>query len=841
MIDFTRFLVRYWLILMLMWPLLGIAQDRAAAESEPPAAEESMRTTFDPALIGLEGLAARLTNEEAFTQALAQVAARQTTLTAAADEPENDERLAHLEQLRMTLQRAADLSVRQNTLEQALAAHNEQQVAFARDGFNLEPPYPISLLDRLRAEQRQIKHSQDIAERLRDQARRQVERTTAALEQAHRARREARTRFEQTQALADERALEIARIGELIALHQADAALIQQEIARQEAELANARLELLQTQIARASADLDFSREMLEQRLAEISQREEAVQERIQQLNRRAERAEAALFEARRRVEDNNAGGAAALVQQERVLAREDEVTAARRGAEYLRHVINFSQPARHLIEWRYALIHGEQQTNWSRWLRELTELRQRLEDDQTFTQAELDILRSRELTLRQRLETADIEPALRPLIDERLAALRSQQELANELRLFQDQLANTMHALDAKLAAGVGDRTLGQRLASARVRIVRWWQTELFVINDHGFFLGDIALALGVFLLVLVVVSLLRRLLKRRVLPHLVGSADEGRDYKTARVMVSALIRHTSQFFVIVVAFYVAMSVSGLGDERLRHSLWTLLILAFYFQLGLWANAAVVDFFKRKRSRKERDDPSAVSGYGLLLFFLRVGIWLVLAISVLAHFRYPIAGLVGALGVSGLAVAFAVNNILSDIFSSMAIVLDKPFRVGDFVIAGETLGVVEHIGVKTTRIRSLSGEQVVLSNTNLLNSCIRNYKHMKERRVVFKFGVIYQTPPEKLERIPPILRGIIEQQSLARFDRAHFVEYGDFSLIIEVVYYVLSPDYTIYMDIQQAINLAMYRQFKAEGIEFAYPTQELIVRQSSPATTMLG
>jgi hypothetical protein len=160
---------------------------------------------------------------------------------------------------------------------------------------------------------------------------------------------------------------------------------------------------------------------------------------------------------------------------------------------------------------------------------------------------------------------------------------------------------------------------------------------------------------------------------------------------------------------------------------------------------------------------------------------------------------------------------------------------LDKPFKVGDFVIAGETLGVVEHIGVKTTRIRSLSGEMVVMSNTNLLNSTVRNYKHMRERRVVFKLGVVYQTTPDQLERIPQIIEEIIRDQPRTRFDRAHFAEYGDFSLDFEVVYYVIGSDFNLYMDIQQAINLAIYRKFQEEGIQFAYPTQELIVRRDPP------
>lgn len=178
-----------------------------------------------------------------------------------------------------------------------------------------------------------------------------------------------------------------------------------------------------------------------------------------------------------------------------------------------------------------------------------------------------------------------------------------------------------------------------------------------------------------------------------------------------------------------------------------------------------------------------------------------------------------------------------ARENILSDVFHSMAIILDKPFKVGDFVVAGDTAGVIDNIGVKTTRIRSLSGEMVVMSNTNLLGTTIRNFKHMRERRVVFKVGVVYQTTPEQLELIPKIIEEIIRAQPRTRFDRTHFYAYGDFSLDFEIVYYVLGADYSLYMDRQQEINLALYRRFQDEGIRFAYPTQEVFVRHLPPTS----
>lgn len=411
---------------------------------------------------------------------------------------------------------------------------------------------------------------------------------------------------------------------------------------------------------------------------------------------------------------------------------------------------------------------------------------------------------------------------------------------LAEEMPLIQDQVRTLGQRLRSDLEPRVQERSVDQRLEQVQEQLAQWWDTEIAVVQDHGIYTRDAVTALGVFLLVYVIVWLVQLVLRRRVLLKLAAEAKQGEEERrTLRAVISPLIRNTSQLFVLVVAFYAAMSVSGLGQGKLQEWLWTLLIVALYVQIGIWANAGVVDFFERKRSPKEREDPSAVTGYGLLLFFIRVGIWLMVGVSVLTYFKYPVAGLIGALGVGGIAVAFAVQNILSDVFSSMAIILDKPFRVGDFVVAGETVGVIEHIGVKTTRIKSLSGEQVVMSNTDLLGSCIHNYKHMRERRVVFKIGVVYETPADKLERIPDMIAEIIRAQPRARFDRAHFFEYGDFSLVFEIVYYVYGADYVVYMDTQQAINLAIDRRFQAEGISFAYPTQELIVRRTPDATAL--
>jgi len=198
------------------------------------------------------------------------------------------------------------------------------------------------------------------------------------------------------------------------------------------------------------------------------------------------------------------------------------------------------------------------------------------------------------------------------------------------------------------------------------------------------------------------------------------------------------------------------------------------------------------------------------------------------------------ITALIASLGIGGIAVALAVQNILADLFACLTISFDKPFVIGDFIIVGDLMGTVEHIGLKTTRIRSLSGEQLVFSNNDLLGSRIRNFKRMYERRVVFNFGVVYQTSYDHLAEIPAMVKKVIGAQEQTRFDRAHFKSYGDSSLDFEVVYYVLVPDYNTYMDIQQAINMSLFRQFEKKGIQFAYPTRTLYINQepSQPAAT---
>ena len=227
--------------------------------------------------------------------------------------------------------------------------------------------------------------------------------------------------------------------------------------------------------------------------------------------------------------------------------------------------------------------------------------------------------------------------------------------------------------------------------------------------------------------------------------------------------------------------------------------------------------------------AKKQQDSTVARSLDGML-WAVKILIWVLAGITLLDNLGYKVSTLIAGLGIGGIAVAIAAQALLKDFFSYFSIVFDHPFKIGDFIIIGDFMGTVEYIGIKTTRIRSLGGEQVIFSNTDLTDSRVRNYRLMERRRVLFRIGVTYQTSLSQLKEIPKIIERVVKNTEETVFDRAHFFNYGDFSLIFEIVYFVLGPDYNKYMDIQQEINFAIKEEFEKRGIEFAYPTQTLFM-----------
>lgn len=330
--------------------------------------------------------------------------------------------------------------------------------------------------------------------------------------------------------------------------------------------------------------------------------------------------------------------------------------------------------------------------------------------------------------------------------------------------------------------------------------------------------------IAVGVGLGTLILLGILRAVVKSRLSILAKKTSTELDD------LVVDLFKAIKWFFFLAVALFCGALVLTL-PEKINQVIRTLFILAFLGQVIVWGNH-LINFWAKRYSERRKDVSSMTLNFIKLLG--RIGLISVVVLMALDNLGFDVTALVAGLGIGGVAIALAVQSILGDLFASFTIIFDKPFEIGDFIIVGDLLGTVEHVGLKTTRVRSLSGEQLIFSNSDLLQSRIRNFKRMFERRVLFSLGVTYQTPHKKLAAIPGIIRETVESQKNVRFDRAHFQSYGDFSLNFEIVYYVLVPDYNTYMDIHQAINLALYKRFADEGIEFAYPTQTLFVQQEN-------
>ncbi|MGA7616799.1 MAG: mechanosensitive ion channel family protein [Thermoanaerobaculia bacterium] len=328
--------------------------------------------------------------------------------------------------------------------------------------------------------------------------------------------------------------------------------------------------------------------------------------------------------------------------------------------------------------------------------------------------------------------------------------------------------------------------------------------------------------IAAGVIVVSLLLVGLIRSFLARK-LSRAKETATDIDD------LVLDLTRRTRIFLLFFPVLFFALRALELphkADAVLRD----IAIVAFLLQAGIWANGLVVYWLTRYKRAKIEHDAGAVTTITAFSVLIKIAVWSIVVLMALDNLGFDVTTLIAGLGIGGVAVALATQNILGDIFASLSIVIDKPFVIGDFIIVGDTLGTVEYVGLKTTRVRSLGGEQIICSNGDLLKSRIRNYKRMAERRVVFGFGVIYQTTREQLEKLPPAVKQIIEAVEQTRFDRAHFKGFGDSSLDFEVVYYVLAPDYNLFMDIQQRINLELVRYFEENGLDFAFPTRTLFV-----------
>lgn len=319
-----------------------------------------------------------------------------------------------------------------------------------------------------------------------------------------------------------------------------------------------------------------------------------------------------------------------------------------------------------------------------------------------------------------------------------------------------------------------------------------------------------------------LVIYWLLRSLI--RFASNRIAHYSEVRYARFTGILVE-ILRSTNQLLLLIFSFLIALRFIDLPDAwraTISHS-W---FLALIVQITLWIDGGIRLWLKSLlRDPQHVRNPVTTVIMGILL---RVLVWVMMLLAILSNMGIDITALVASLGVGGIAIALAIQTVLSDVFASLAIGFDKPFEHGDFIVFGDIAGTIEHIGLKTTRLRSLSGEQIVCSNTILLQQTIHNYKRMQQRRIVFRFGISYATPSEQVREISEQVKTIIQGIEMTRFDRAHFLAFDDSKLTFEVVYFVLSADYNQYMDIQQEINLQLMAALEERNIRFAFPIRQV-------------
>jgi len=293
--------------------------------------------------------------------------------------------------------------------------------------------------------------------------------------------------------------------------------------------------------------------------------------------------------------------------------------------------------------------------------------------------------------------------------------------------------------------------------------------------------------------------------------------------------ILIDSIIQ-ISPFFYFMVSVWAAIQFLELPDLVVKIINWVTLILLIYYATRTIQKLS--EYIINNHVFKERtgESNSGVIVKGFITQLTKVIIWGAAILILLQNLGVQISVLLGGMGLAGLAVGFALQSVLEDIFAFFSIYFDRPFEIGDFVVLEEEKGVIEKIGIKSTRIRTLQGQELVVSNRELTSKRIHNYRKMQERRIVFSFGITYETDYKKLRKVNKIVKKIFNNIKRARLDRIHFHEFGDFSLNYEVVYYVLSQDYYEYMDTQEIINIALFQEFEREGISFAYPTERVIL-----------
>jgi small-conductance mechanosensitive channel len=293
---------------------------------------------------------------------------------------------------------------------------------------------------------------------------------------------------------------------------------------------------------------------------------------------------------------------------------------------------------------------------------------------------------------------------------------------------------------------------------------------------------------------------------------------------------LIAYLLGNTKQIFFFAVALDISSQNLTLPD-RIQHSVANVSLLLFLIQVGLWGGRAV-RFYLEMKERERGADRVFAGSLDIINFVARILIWSLLILVALDNFGVNITALLAGLGVGGVAVALALQNILGDLFASLSIALDKPFVIGDSLTIDVFVGKVEHIGIKTTRLRSESGEQIILSNADILKSRVRNFGRLSELRILATIRLNYDTPAEKLKALPKVLENIVREQAHARFERCHLKTLGESSFQFELSYFVQQPAVNPPLDLQQTVNFRIIDELKRLGVEFAYPTQLVVLER---------
>lgn len=808
-------------------PLHLAAQDEAtgtAASATSEVQEATPVAELSPAqrIERIEAKKTALTEEvEALQAALDEV----EEVTDDVSVIEQRERLSILSNINITLNQQISELRRQ----QELRAQLQQAEIRAASGIKALEGESTSFLT-LEQKQNQLRQKRNQLENIEQQievARNAVDQAQTNLNQRMNERGSMQNRQQNTKDETEKALLALELETAAVQVRAASESLILQRIELQNEEL---NQQVVQTQTEQLEKEVEYLQENATFPESELNQQLEIIEERRQTIDRQRTDLQERLDEAQQQYQVllNREAGDPSLSEQLQAQRLERELYSTRiSNLDTQQKLLSLRET---IWQRRYRVFNQlAKQEEIRQWVNETQSAIADLNNEKesvsltlTDYQADLTEVRTR---LENQSNLSDIEQRWLPVQVENL------QEIQDALMARLGEINLTINQLD-KLNSEL-EQHVSALPYSERIDILMRY--ELFYGNTVRQVLITTSISLAVLFLLFFMRWSLRRISSRYL-------SDQD---ALIRSEIANTIHRTKLFFLLGVSIFIATapiygpySLYFPEDSTVRDWIGRIVVFFVVLQLAIWTSYLARAWVMRYLMRRSNRDSASVGAMSIFNFLIQVLVWSTAVLMVLSNNGVDITALVTGLGVGGIAIALAVQRILGDLLSSLSIVLDKPFVTGDFIIFqdGAYLGTVENIGLKTTRIRSLSGEQIVCPNSSLLDSQIRNFKRMNERRVVFGLGVTYDTPHEKLRQIPKEIRAIIEELSIVRFDRAHFARYGAFSLDFEVVYYVLSSDYNVYMDVQQKINLDIYKRFEELEIEFAFPTQTIHLANPSDA-----